>query len=168
MDRANRSTSPMHRRIFLAYRASQEFTKQRQCVHSAYIRTRPDLYIWNFNETLQKAFGQHGVHVPKSKLFIASNRVSPTTGIDLYAQRSKGYPPKDRCVLDDQFAIGGAESMAAYSSLFPDFREFFPYIPFYREGMNGHTNERLLVAHLHYRGVENIEDLPLYARLHVV
>ena len=54
--------------------------------------------------------------------------------------------------MNDQFAVGPPQLVGAYASVFPDYFDFRRVIPLGRNDMVGHTNERILVSHLHYRG----------------
>ena len=86
----------------------------------------------------------------------AAHRGAIVTGaakISLYQGRRTGVPEPARCITDDQFAAGPAELMDRYASVFPDFASQLHLLPWYRNDFRGHTNERILAAHLHYRGV---------------
>jgi len=51
--------------------------------------------------------------------------------------------------------------MYAYSSVYPDFADFAKYLPLYRADFGGHMSERIMTAHLHYRGLgDEFEDFP--------
>jgi|TARA_B110001469_G_scaffold123822_1_gene136432 hypothetical protein len=54
--------------------------------------------------------------------------------------------------MNDQFAVGPPQLVGAYASVFPDYFDFRRVIPLGRNDLVGHTNERILVSHLHYRG----------------
>ena len=72
----------------------------------------------------------------------------------LFSQRTQGVPDRKSCIIDDQFAVGPPELMDGYASVFPDFEDFARTLLITRMDQVGHANERILVQHLHYRGVE--------------
>ena len=99
-------------------------------------------------------------HVPAidwwPKVEAAASRGAIVTGSAaawLCAGRRSGVPEAARCMTDDQFAAGPVDLMDGYASLFPDFATGVHLMPWYRPDFRGHTNERSLAAHLHYRNV---------------
>ena len=72
----------------------------------------------------------------------------------LFSQRTQGVPDRKSCTIDDQFAVGPPELMDGYASVFPDFEDFARTLLITRMDQVGHANERILVQHLRYRGVE--------------
>jgi len=153
--RMKHSTGPMYRHLFLAHDMVRTTEHDMKCSYKYVFRVRPDVggnpFDWNpLLETLKQG-----------KLLVGAK-----TG--LLDKRRHGVSHRHRCVVDDQFAIGTPEQMYAYSSVYPDFSDFAKYLPLYRADFGGHTNERIMTAHLHYRGLgdafeEFPHDLSLYA-----
>merc|ERR1719356_2271899 len=133
----------------MAYAYAQEVKRDYQYV----VRTRPDIKFDSVIDWFHVE--QRLVDVP---LLIGAQTL-------LFKQRNSGVAVPDRCIVDDQFAVGTMDAVGAYSTVLPDLQDFARFVQFSRPDLNGHTNERLLTAHLHYRGV-NFTDIPLNWRLH--
>jgi len=152
-DSAYKTMGFMQRHIFLAYRMAYTYAQKKKRDYQYVVRTRPDT---KFDSAIDwRHLEQRLADVP---LLIGAQTW-------LFNQRKSGVAVSNRCVVDDQFAVGTMDAMGAYSTVLPDLRDFVRFVQFSRPDLNGHTNERLLTAHLHYRGV-NFTDIPLNWRLH--
>jgi len=139
-DHAQTSMGPMHRRIFLAHHMVRTTENDLKCKYKYILRIRPDLS--------GSPFDWHPVleRLKQGTLLVGESRL-------LFDMRSSAVSHRHRCAVDDQIAIGTPEQMYAYASVYPDFSDFAKYLPLHRADFRGHTNERTMAAHLHYRGL---------------
>jgi hypothetical protein len=86
---------------------------------------------------------------------VAQGHVASAVPKFLYRGRHGGVPSAYRCMVDDQFAIGPSGAMDGFASVYPDWHDLLRFLPVWRNDANGHMNERILTAHLRYRGVQN-------------
>jgi hypothetical protein len=139
-DHARNSCGPMHRHIFLAHNMVRTSEHDLKCKYKYILRVRPDFS--------GSPFDWHPVleRLKQGQLLVGEPR-------KLFDLRSSGVSHRHRCTVDDQIAIGTPDQMYAYANVYPDFSDFAKYLPLHRADFRGHTNERIMAAHLHYRGL---------------
>mmetsp|Transcript_76134 Transcript_76134/g.215754 ORF Transcript_76134/g.215754 Transcript_76134/m.215754 type:complete len:420 (+) Transcript_76134:90-1349(+) len=154
-DHAYKSTGVIHRHVFLAYRMAYAYAQEVGRDYQYVVRTRPDIKFSSAIDWLrvEQQLAEHPLLIGAQSW--------------LFNDRKSGVEVPHRCAVDDQFAIGTMDAMGAYSTVVPDLRDFIRFVPFRRPDLNAHTNERLLTAHLHYRGVK-FTDIPLDWKLHTL
>jgi len=155
-DGARFSIAPMYRHLFLSHDMVRTTEQDMNCKYKYILRSRPDFAGDPFDwQSLMEKLQQGKVQIGAAR--------------GLFDSRASGVSHPHRCIVDDQLSIGTPEQMYAYSSVFPDFKDFAKYLPLYRADFRGHTNERILTAHLHYRGLgDAFEDFPHDLRLHAL
>ena len=146
-DKARYSFASMFRHIWLAFRMAREHELLSGSTLRFVVRARLDhIYTAHLNWPLIERMAAPTPDLPTGRLLIGQ----PTKH---YALASRdGVPHQFRCVMNDQFAVGPPQLIGAYASVFPDYFDFRRVVPLWRNDMVGHTNERILVSHLHYRG----------------
>lgn len=158
-DKARYSFASMFRHIWLAYRMAHEHELLSGSRFRFIIRSRVDhTYSAGFDWPLVERLAAPSPGAPLGRLLIGQPH-----HYHKLASRD-GVPHRHRCVMNDQFAVGPPALMDAYASLYPDFSDFRRLVPLGRNDLVGHTNERILVSHLHYRGVgKTFTSFPLHA-----
>ena len=146
-DKARYSFASMFRHIWLAFRMALEHEMLSGSTLRLIVRARLDhIYSAPLNWPLIERMTAPTPDLPAGRLLIGQPAKH-------YALASRhGVPHRFRCVMNDQFAVGPPQLVGAYASVFPDYFDFRRVIPMGRNDMVGHTNERILVSHLHYRG----------------
>lgn len=147
-DHAGNSSQYLYRHMYLAHHMVFETEQKRKCNYKYVMRYRPDFGGGSVNwiDLLER--------LKEGKLLIGADRW-------LYHKRSLGSEHSHRCVFDDQLAIGTPWQMYQYASVYEDFADFAKYLPLYRSDFRGHTSERILTTHLHYRGLgDKVKDFP--------
>jgi hypothetical protein len=144
-DNAHSGSPYMYRHMWLAHRLARDHAPNAELV----VRGRVDQH-WNKGNDMEW-------HTVKPIVGNGSIAIPCPWGQGQYKSRLSGVPPRYRCAMDDQFAIGPAAAMDGYASTYYDFHDFMRFLPVWRRDQIGHVNERILTAHLHYRGV-HFED----------
>jgi hypothetical protein len=139
-DHARNSAGQMYRRMFLAHDMVRTAETELKCNYEYILRARPDF--------TGSTFDWHSVlaKLKQGQLLVGEPRVK----FDL---KASAVSHRHRCVVEDQLAIGTPEQMYAYAAVYTDFHDLAKYLPLYRADFRGHTNERTMAAHLHYRGL---------------
>ena len=158
-DKARYSFSSMFRHVWLVHRMARTYESRRGTPFRFILRARLDhTYAAPLDWPLIERQAAPSPLVPTGRLLFGQP-------IKSYRLASRdGVPHRYRCVMSDQFAVGPPALMDAYASVFPDYADFRRLVPLGRNDFVGHTNERVLVAHLHYRGAGgSFGSFPLHA-----